>query len=83
MDWDKEVFWLTLYESDHASRPLVAVVLIVVAVLGFTIARYLFSDDVLEVLYGFVDELKFTDGHTVAVVVLAALTDEALPVLPS
>ena len=57
--------------------------LIVVAVFGFTIARYLFSDDVLEVLYGFVDELKFTDGHTVAVVVLAALTDEALPVLPS
>ena len=72
-----------MYESDHASQPLVAVVLIVVAVLGFIIARYLFSDDVLELLYGFVDELKFTDGHTVAVVVLAALTDEALPVLPS
>ena len=77
------MFWLTLYERDHAPRPLVAVVLIVVAVLGFTIAKYLFNDEVLELLYGLVDELKFTEGHTVAVVVLAALTDDALPVLPS
>ena len=77
------MFWLTLYERDHASQPLVAVVLIVVAVLGFTIARYLFREEVLEMLNGLVDELKFTEGHTVAVVVLAALTDDALPVLPS
>ena len=77
------MFLLTLYESDHASQPLVAVVLIVVAVLGLTIAKYFFREDVFEALYGMVAELKFTDGHTVAVVVLAALTDEALPVLPS
>jgi len=58
-------------------------VLIVVAVLGFIIAKYLFREEVLEMLNGLVDELNFTDGHTVAVVVLAALTEDAFPVLPS